>query len=57
MLLITLGATEQPDHLEGWMLNVDGASNNKGLGIGIILTTLEGSIIEQSFILIPCFQQ
>ena len=35
------------------MLNVDGASNNKGVGIGIILTALEGSIIEQSFTL--CF--
>jgi len=28
---------------------VDGASNNNGAGIGIVLTTPEGSIIEQSF--------
>jgi len=27
------------------------ASNSKGVAIGIVLTTLEGSIIEQSFIL------
>jgi len=30
---------------------VDRASNNKGAGIGIILTTSKGSIIEQSFTL------
>ena len=35
--------------LEGWVLNVDRASNNKGFRIGIILTTPKGSIIEQSF--------
>jgi len=32
-------------------LNVDGASNIKGSGIGIILTTPEGTIIEQSYTL------
>jgi len=30
-------------------LNVDGASNSMGVGIGIVLTTPEESIIEQSF--------
>jgi len=30
---------------------VDGASNSKRAGIWIVLTTLEGSIIEQSFTL------
>jgi len=30
---------------------VDEASNNNGAGIGIVLTTPEGSIIEQSFTL------
>ena len=47
----TPGATEQADLLEGWILNVDGASNNKGARIGIVLTTPEGSIIEQFFTL------
>ena len=42
-------ATERVDLLEGWILNVDGASNSKGAGIGIVLTAPEGSIIEQSF--------
>jgi len=37
--------------LVGWVLNVDGASNNKGFGIEIIFTAPEGSIIEQSFTL------
>ena len=32
-------ATEQADLLEGWTLNVNGASNSKGTGIGIVLTT------------------
>jgi len=35
--------------LEGWVLNVDRALNSKRAGIGIVLTTPEGSIIEQSF--------
>ena len=30
---------------------MDGSSNNKGAGIVIVLITLEGSIIEQSFTL------
>jgi len=30
---------------------VDGASNNKGAGIGFVLVTPEGSIIEQSYTL------
>ena len=41
----------QSDHLEGWTLNVDGASNNKGTATDIILTTPEVSIIEQSYTL------
>jgi len=51
LLDFTLEATEQADLLEGWILNVDGASNSKGAGIGIVLTTPEGYIIEQSFAL------
>ena len=47
----TPGATEQCDLLEEWILNVDGASNSIGAGIGIALTTPEGSITEQSFTL------
>jgi len=35
---------------------VDGTSNSKGAGIGIVLTTPEGFIIEQSFSLgFPAF--
>ena len=41
----------QSDHLEGWTLNVEGASNNKGTNINIILATLKGSINEQSYTL------
>jgi len=47
----TLGGPTQSDHLEGWTLNVDGASNSKCIGIDIVLTTLEGSIIEQFYTL------
>ena len=47
----TPGATGQADQPEGWTLNVDGVSNNKEVGIRIVLTTLKGSIIEQSFTL------
>ena len=39
-------ASAQSDLLDGWILNIDGASNNKGSGIGIVLTTSEGTIIE-----------
>ena len=42
---------EHANQLGGWILNIDGASNSKGVGIGIVLTTPEGSIIEQSFTL------
>jgi len=42
------GATKHAEQLEGWILNVDEASNSKGAGIRIILTTPKGSIIEQS---------
>ena len=37
--------------MDRWVLNVDGASNSKGFGIGIVFTTLEGYIIEQYFTL------
>ena len=47
----TPGITRHTDQLEGWVLNVDGASNSKETGIRIILFTHEGSIIEQSFTL------
>ena len=43
-------ALEQSDLL-GWILNMDGTSNNKGFEIGIIMTTPEGSIIEESYTL------
>ena len=36
-------ATEHADQLEGWILNVDEASNSKREGIRIVLTTPEGS--------------
>ena len=45
------GSIEQTDLLEGWILKMDRASNSKGVGIRIVLTTLEESIIEQSFTL------
>ena len=47
----TLGTIEYSDQLEGWVLNIDEASNNKGAGIKIVLTTPMRSIIEQSFTL------
>ena len=47
----TLIAPTQSDLLEGGTLTVDGASNSKGSGIEMVLTTLEGSIIEQSYTL------
>jgi len=47
----TPGAPTHSDALEGWILNFDGASNSKKAGVGLVLTTPEGSIIEQSFTL------
>ena len=41
----TLGTTEYADQLEGWIMNVDGASIRKRARIGIIITTL-GDPIE-----------
>ena len=38
----TSGTPAQSDLLKGWTLNVDEASNNKSLGIRIVLTTMEG---------------
>ena len=46
-----MGAPTHSDLLEGHTLNVDGASNNKGSKFDIILTTLEGTITEQSYTL------
>ena len=40
----TPGATGHTNQLEGWILNVYGASNTKRAGIGIVLITPEGSI-------------
>ena len=51
LLTLPRGAIEHIKQLEGWILNVDGALNIKGTGIRIVLTTPEGSIIEQSFTL------
>jgi len=45
----TPGSTPKSNLMEGWILNMDGASNSKGTGVGIILTTLEGFLIEQSY--------
>ena len=45
----TPGSPPQSNLLKGWILNMDRASNGKGFGVGIVLTTPEGSIIEQSF--------
>jgi len=42
------GSPSQSKLLKGWILNMDRASNGKGAGVGIVLTTPEGSIIEQS---------
>ena len=47
----TPGASSQNDLLKVRILNVDGASNNKVSRIWIVLTTPEGSIIEQSYTL------
>ena len=45
----TPGALAQSELLKGLVLNVDGASNSKRAGVGIITTALKGSIIEKSF--------
>jgi len=45
----TLGITYHADQPEGWVMNVDGASNSKGARIRVVLTTPKVSIIEQSF--------
>ena len=38
----TPGITDHADQLEGWILNVDGASNSKGAAIEIALITPKG---------------
>jgi len=35
----TSGLSPQDTPLKGWVLNVDGASNSKSVGIGLVLTT------------------
>jgi len=49
--LIAAGPPTQCNLLDGWVLNVDKASNNKGSEIGTVFITPEGSITEQSFTL------
>ena len=39
----------QSNLLKGWILNVDETSNGKCTRVGIVLTVLEGSIIEQFY--------
>ena len=51
ILEFTLGPSTPCDLLDRWVLNMDGALNIKGFGIGIILKTPEGSLIEHSFTL------
>ena len=41
----------QSNLLKRWILNVDRASNDRGAGVGIVLTTPEGFIIKQSYTL------
>jgi len=47
----TPGPPPQYNSLKGWILNVDGASNSKGAGVGVVITTPDESIIEQSYTL------
>jgi len=48
---LTLGPPPQNNSLKGWILNVDGASNGKRAGVGVVLTTPDGFIIKQSYTL------
>ena len=32
-----------------WILNIDGASNKKGVGIGVVIESSSGVVIEQAF--------
>jgi len=45
----TPGPSSQNNSLKGCTLNLDGASNGKGARVWIVLTTLDGSVIEQSY--------
>ena len=47
----TPGDPTQSDSQETWILNVDEATNSNGSGVGLVITTFEDSIIEQSFTL------
>ena len=52
--ILLVSSLREPQHsglLEGWTLNVDETSNNKDSKIKIILTTPEGTIIEQPYTL------
>ncbi|KAM2248724.1 hypothetical protein ACFXTI_003466 [Malus domestica] len=43
--------TLTPSNKDFWNLHVDGASNYKGSGAGIVLVTLDGSMLEQAITL------
>ena len=47
----TSGPPPHDTPLEGWILNVEETSNSKGEGIGLVLSTPNRSIIEQSYTL------
>ena len=47
----TPGRSPQNNSLKRWILNVERASNSKRAGVGVVLTNLDGSIIEQSYTL------
>ena len=39
---------DSPDHTEWWKVYVDGASNSKGSGTGVVIITPDETVIEQS---------
>jgi len=47
----TSGPPPHNNPLERWILNVNGMLNSKGAGIGLVLTTPNACIIEQSYTL------
>ena len=47
----TPGTLPQNNSMKRWILNMDGALNNKGARVRVVLTTPYGSIIEQSYTL------
>ena len=46
--LLTPAQTQFDSEGAKWKLFVDGASNSKGLGAGIVLISLEGLVLEQA---------